>query len=194
MPFAEPNKIFFAAKGKGTYVLEISDDMNIHDLSLSLNKLELKDRLVQKNILLESGFMTDYSAKAQQELFKSGFYSELLAHEKDEKKRATAVDRVTGGIFQTISGIKDSRQVILNIAASHQADYLYLLLTEFGADVIGQNGNPMYSTSNSMLALIGYLGDKEAIKQKYVEAMNSPNLGDKGYRGWNLVPLEPVCK
>jgi len=117
---------------------------------------------------------------------RSGFYSAVGI--------PTARDRVTGGIFQTVSGVRDSRQIILNIAPSHQADYCYLLLEESGAEVIGQDGNPMYSTSNAMLSIApSFSGDRATLKEGFVDAMRSMNGG--AYLGWNAkAPLKKVTE
>lgn len=174
LPFADESSLFFAQKGKGTYRVNL-------DREITLKKIELSTTPSPKNIIIESGFMTPSTLQAEQALYEGGFYGEL---------GLTTRDRVTGGIFQTVSGIKDSRQVVLNIASSHQADYCYLLLSEAGADVIGQNGDAMYSTSYAMLSIApSYTGDKEVLKQKFVEAL-------KDYEGWSpgKVVLEKVAE
>lgn len=173
LPFGNPNVIFLAEKGKGTHTMSLEN--------LTTQKIELSDKPAQRNILLESGWMTPDSLRAEQALFESGFYEAI---------GLTAKDRVTGGIFQTVSGIRDSRQVVLNFAASHQADYCYLLLSEAGADVIGQNGSPMYSTSYAMLSIApSFVGDKAELKNKFVTAL-------KDYQGWSpgKVVLDKVCE
>lgn len=173
LPFGEPNNIFLAEKGKGTYTLRLDD--------LTLQRIRLTDTPAQKNILIESGFMSSATLRGEQALYQSGFYEAL--------GEITTRDKVTGGIFQTVSGIRDSRQVVLNIAPSHQADYCYLLLSEAGADVIGQNGNPIYSTSYAMLSIApSFVGDTSELKDKFVTAL-------KYYRGWNpdKVVMGKVC-
>lgn len=173
IPIGEPNTIFLAEKGKGTYSFSIED--------LTIRKIELPTKPAQKNILIESGFMTPHTLEGEHALYKSGFYDVL---------GITAKDRVTAGIFQTVSGIKYSRQVVLNIAPSHLADFCYLLLSEAGAEVIGQNGNPMYSTSYAMLSIApSFTADRSELKDRFVKAL-------KDYQGWSprKVTLNKVCE
>lgn len=173
LPFGQQDRIFLAERGKGTYVLRLDD--------LSLDQIHLPDSPAQKNILIESGFMSPATLRGEQALYQSGFYEAL---------GITARDRVTGGIFQTVSGIRDSRQVVLNIASSHQADYCYLLLSEAGADVIGQDGKPMSSTSYAMLSVApSFVGDKAELKEKFATAL-------RDYQGWNpgKVIMDKVCE
>lgn len=179
LPFSNSNEIFVAEKGKGTYKINISENKILKE------KIEFSSNSAQKNSLIESGWSSPNTILAEEALLKEGFYNEMGIGAKD---------RVTGGIFQTVSGIRDSRQIVLNFAASHQADYCYLLLQEAGAEVIGQNGKPMYSTSNAMLAIApSFKGDKNALKEKYIKAMAS--LNENGYLGWNPeAPLKKVCE
>jgi hypothetical protein len=185
LPFLNSKELFIAEKGKGTYVINLSGDKLKH------NKIELSSEPAQKNTLLESGWVSQNTLDAERALQTAGFYYEIG---KEEKGNAFAKDRVTGGIFQTVSGIRDSRQVVLNIAPSHQADYCYLLLQEAGAEVVGQRGHPMDSTSNAMLSISpSFKGDAEALKEKFRMAMGKMNKN--GYQGWNPeAPLTEVTK
>ncbi len=124
--------------------------------------------------------MSPSTLRAEQSLFREGFYDII---------GMTARDKFTAGIFQTISGIRDSRQVVLNIAPSHQADYCYLLLSEAGAEVIGQHGFVMDSTSYAMLSIApSFVGDKAQLKEKFANALHD-------YLGWNpgKIVLKKVC-
>jgi hypothetical protein len=178
LPFLNKEEIFVAEKGKGTYVITFSRD------KMKENKIKLSLEPAQRNSLIESGWTTPNTLDAEQSLRNNGFY-DLIGN-------AFAKDRVTGGIFQTVSGLKDSRQIVLNFAASHQADYCYLLLEEAGAEVIGQYGHPMDSTSNAMLSIApSFTGDRKELKEKFRSSMMFLNEG--GYRGWNPeAPLERV--
>ncbi len=172
LPVGEPQMVYLAEKGKGVYAIDTAKSL--------LTKIELSREIAQKNITIESGMSSPATNKAEQKLYENGFYDILGIGPRD---------RVNAGIFQAISGIRDNRQIVLNNSASHQADFCYLLLSEAGAEVIGQNGDPMYSTSNAMLSIApSCSADREQLKEKFVEAY-------RDYKGWSPleVPLSPVC-
>ncbi|MBI1935326.1 hypothetical protein HYS31_02695 [Candidatus Woesearchaeota archaeon] len=180
LPFDDPKSIFVAEKGKGTYRINLS--------RMDFNKLILQKFVSQKNTLLESGWMSESTLLAEQALRESGFYREMGYN--------TARDKNSGGMFQTIKAIRDNHQVLVNFAPSHQADYCYLLLQEAGADVIGQDGSQIYSTSYAMLSIApSFSGDKEKLKNTFVEAMRSPILGNN-YMGVypGKIILNRVCE
>jgi hypothetical protein len=163
LPFANPSEIFLAEKNKGTYSIQVKGGISSEKIILSLSK-------AQKDSLIESGWSSPSTNKAVEALVKNGFYDSV---------GVGARDRITGGIAQTVSGIRDNRQIVLNFAASHQADYCYLLLSEAGAEVIGQDGKPMNSLSYAMLSIApSFAGDSLKLKERFADAL-------KNYKGWN---------
>ncbi|MBS3169508.1 hypothetical protein J4210_03410 [Candidatus Woesearchaeota archaeon] len=165
LPFANPRIVVVAEKTRGTYAVTLpqtSKDQYSH------KKVVLPPNPAQRNILLESGWMTPDSLDAELSLIQAGFYNEI---------GVTTKDRVCGGVFQTISGLLDNRQVVLNYAASHPADYLWLMLEEAGADVISQQGTSMHSLSHAMLSIApSFTGDRERLKETFVQAMRSETV------------------
>ena len=94
---------------------------------------------------------------------------------------------MTAGIFQTVSTLRDYRQVLINIAASHQADFSYLFLQEAGADVIANDGMPMHSQACAMLSITpSYKGDAGRLRETFVRALN-------GYHDHNNTGMQRVC-
>lgn len=164
LPFDSAGHLYIAESERGTHRVEIYPEF-------ISRRIELTGEKAQKNTLIESGWMTDSTLDAERRLQESRFYISL--------GMPTAKDRATAGIFQTVSGVRDSRQVVLNYAPSHQADYCWLLLEEAGADVIGQDGRPMHSGSYAMLsAAPSFSGDREELKGRFVDALHD-------YQGWS---------
>ena len=168
----DDNALYVAEKGKRVY--RVTNE----DVGFQSRKLMIFDKPAQVNTFIQSGWRTPYTRKAEEALHRNGFYEELDFN---------AGDVMTAGIFQTVSTLRDYRQVLINIAASHQADFSYLFLQEAGADVIANDGMPMHSQACAMLSITpSYKGDAGRLRETFVRALN-------GYHDHNNTGMQRVC-
>ncbi len=171
LPF-DDDALYVTEWGKGVYRVTNTDG------DFQSRKLTVPEKPAQTNTFIQSGWRTPYTRKAEEALHRSGFYEELDFN---------AGDTVTAGIFQTISGIRDYRQVVINIAATHQADFCYLFLKETGMNPIANDGRPIHSQACAMLSVSpSYSKDASRLKGKFVEALHD-------YSGHNNTGMQRVC-
>lgn len=178
LPFNNPEALFVAERGRGAYRVGTSLEDDI-----TSQRVELSSEPTKKNTIIESGWTSPATLEVNVNMLRSGFYNAIGL--------PTAHDKVTGGVFQAVSSVRDNRQVVLNIAPSHQADFCYLLLQEAGAQIFCQDGKPMDENSQSyaMLSIApSFNGDVNLVIERFGEAM-------RDYRGWSSekVTLHRVC-
>lgn len=159
LPYHLHQAIYIAEKSKWTY------EIVINSTSFEIHRISLEDKPVVMNHAIDSGRYTPAIGFSKRQLHEKGFYDAMGDYHHCE--------RIHWGIAQTISGLRDNRQVVMNMSWSHQADYLALLLSEAGSKVYGQNGNPMSSESYAMLAINpSFSGDSNHLVESWSKVMN----------------------
>lgn len=164
LPFHLYQALYIAEKNKGTY------EISINPTTFEIQCILLEDTPATMNNGIDAARSTPTTEAAHNKLYQKWFYKAMGYY--------NFVERVAGGIAETISGLRDNRQFVMNMTWSHQADYLALLLSEAGAKVYGQNWDPIFSTSYAMLAVNpSFSGDSELLLQSWKEVMSD-------FQGW----------
>ena len=158
LPFHLYQALYIAEKDKGTY------EVVINPTTFQIQRILLENAPATMNNGIDAARSTPTTEMAHNQLYQKWFYEAMGYY--------NFVERVAGGIAETISGLRDNRQMVMNMTWSHQADYLALLLSEAGSKVHGQNWDPMLSTSYAMLAINpSFSWNTEKLLQSWTEVM-----------------------